>query len=241
MDATSPVCTLAEERPETGGLMPLERALAHKGYAIARGAPFPPDFADFWNDLPLDTFMADGGRYRRRRYATFALEGGEIAPRPAEPHYQSLSYNPLNGGIARHFAPFAPEATTHPCLLGLLRDAEALFARSAPGARWHVEAHQFRILAGSENAGLPTPEGLHRDGVDRVLVQLVARHNVIGGVTRITDPAGRTLDRTTLTVPGDLYLLDDRRVMHEVSPVRPEDPARPGWRDVLVVTFRRRD
>lgn len=241
MDATSPVCTLAEERPETGGLLPLENALAHQGYAIARGAPFPSDFAECWNDLPLDTFMADGGRYRRRRYTTFALEGGEIAPRPAEPHYQSLSYNPLNGGIARHFAPFAPEAAAHPCLLGLLRDADALFARSAPGAHWHVEAHQFRILAGSENAGLPTPEGLHRDGVDRVLVQLVARHNVVGGVTRITDPARRTLDRTTLTVPGDLYLLDDRRVLHEVSPVRPEDPARPGWRDVLVVTFRRRD
>lgn len=238
MDDASPVCTLAAERPETGSLVALENALARDGYAIARGAPFPPDFADFWNDLPLDTFMADGGRYRRRRYATFALEGGTITPRPAEPHYQSLSYNPLNGGIARHFAPFAPEAAAHPCLLALLREAGALFA---PGARWHVEAHQFRILAGSENAGLPTPEGLHRDGVDRVLVQLVARRNVAGGVTRITDLEGRTLDRTTLTVPGDLYLLDDRRVMHEVSPVRPEDPARPGWRDVLVVTFRRRD
>lgn len=238
MDDALPVCTLAEERPETGGVMPLARTLARDGYAITRRAPFPADFADFWNDLPLDTFMADGGRYRRRRYATFALEGGTIAPRPAEPHYQSLSYNPLNGGIARHFAPFAPEAATHPCLLALLRDAGALFA---PGARWHVEAHQFRIMAGSENAGLPTPEGLHRDGVDRVLVQLVARRNVAGGVTRITDPEGRTLDRTTLTVPGDLYLLDDRRVMHEVSPVRPEDPARPGWRDVLVITFRRRD
>lgn len=241
MDSTSPVCTLAEERRETGGLLPLENALARDGYAIARGAPFPPDFAEFWNDLPLDTFMADGGRYRRRRYATFALEAGTITPRPAEPHYQSLSYNPLNGGIARHFAPFAPDAAAHPRLLGLLRDAEALFARSAPGARWHVEAHQFRIMAGSENAGQPTPEGLHRDGVDRVLVQLVARQNVAGGVTRITDLEGGTLNRTTLTMPGDLYVLDDRRVMHEVSPVRPADPARPGWRDVLVVTFRRRD
>ncbi|KAJ8139294.1 hypothetical protein OY671_007494, partial [Metschnikowia pulcherrima] len=153
----------------------------------------------------------DGGQYRRRRYATFASESGEIAPRPAEPHYQSSSYNPLNGGIARHFAPFAPEATTHPCSSGSSRDADASFARSAPGAHWHVEAHQFRISAGSENAGSPTPEGSHRDGVDRVSVQSVARHNVIGGVTRITDPARRPSDRTTSTVPGDLYSLDDRR------------------------------
>ena len=34
-------------------------------------------------------------------------------------------------------------------------------------------------------------------------------------------------------------LLDDRRVMHGVTPIRPIDPPRPGHRDVLVVTFRR--
>jgi hypothetical protein len=28
-------------------------------------------FADSWNDLGLDRFMADGGRYRRRRFAAF--------------------------------------------------------------------------------------------------------------------------------------------------------------------------
>ena len=29
-------------------------------------------FAASWNDLELDTYMADGGRYRRRRHAVFA-------------------------------------------------------------------------------------------------------------------------------------------------------------------------
>ncbi|MEJ0044812.1 MAG: 2OG-Fe dioxygenase family protein [Rhodospirillales bacterium] len=28
-------------------------------------------FSDSWNDLGVDTYMADGGRYRRRRYAAF--------------------------------------------------------------------------------------------------------------------------------------------------------------------------
>jgi hypothetical protein len=32
---------------------------------------------------------------------------------------------------------------------------------------------------------------------------------------------------------------DDNRVYHGVTPVTPLDPARPGHRDVLVVTFRR--
>ena len=32
-------------------------------------------FAASWNDLPEDTFMADGGRYRQRRHAAFAVKG----------------------------------------------------------------------------------------------------------------------------------------------------------------------
>ena len=28
-----------------------------------------PAFAESWNDLEVDTYMADGGRYRRRRFA----------------------------------------------------------------------------------------------------------------------------------------------------------------------------
>ena len=50
--------------------------------------------------------MADGGRYRRRRHAVYAATGGGAIVRAAhQPHYQSLDYNTLNGGIARWFEP----------------------------------------------------------------------------------------------------------------------------------------
>ena len=63
------------------------------------------EFADSWNDMPLDEHMADGGRYRRRRYAVLNAQSGtsEIVLEPHQPHYQSLDYNTLNGGIARDF------------------------------------------------------------------------------------------------------------------------------------------
>ena len=32
-----------------------------------------PSFAASWEDLGVDTYMADGGRYRRRRFAAFAV------------------------------------------------------------------------------------------------------------------------------------------------------------------------
>ena len=105
--------------------------------------------------------------------------------------------------------------------------------------RWHVEVHQFRIEARSGETGQPTPEGMHRDGVDYVLVLLVNRRNIASGVTSVHDLAGADAGQFTLTEPLDAALVDDARVMHGVTPVEPLDPAQPGYRDVLVVTFRR--
>src|SRR5262245_61173659 len=62
-------------------------------------------FAKSWSDLGMDTYMADGGRYRRRRFGAFAVSDSAITRKPNQPHYQSRDYNPLNGGIARWFEP----------------------------------------------------------------------------------------------------------------------------------------
>jgi hypothetical protein len=86
--------------------------------------------------------------------------------------------------------------------------------------------------------GRPTPEGRHRDGVDHVLVLLVGRRNVPSGMTTIHDLDGRTLGSFTLTEPLDAALVEDRRLMHGVTPVEPLDPREPGFRGVLVVTFK---
>jgi hypothetical protein len=78
---------------------------------------------------------------------------------------------------------------------------------------------------------------MHRDGVDFVLVLLVGRRNVAHGVSSISDPGGTPLIRVQLAEPFDAMVLDDARVRHGVSPIRPIDPAHPALRDVLVVTL----
>ena len=62
---------------------------------------------------------------------------------------------------------------------------------------------------------------------------------VRSGETSVHDLNGLTLGSFTLTDPFDAALVDDRRVMHGVTAVEPVDPADVGYRDVLVVTFRR--
>ena len=198
-------------------------------------------FSDSWNRLATDQYMADGGRYRKRRYATYtAATGRAIIRAPHQPHYQTLDYNPLNGGVARWFEPIdaaVSDGESMAAILGFCRTLFDQLEHATPS--WHIETHQFRIEARTGEQGRPTPEGLHRDGVDYVLVLLVSRRNIASGVTTIHSLDGRSMGQFTLTHPFDAALLDDARVAHGVTPVEPIDASAPAYRDVLVVTFRK--
>jgi hypothetical protein len=212
----------------------------HQALAAAGELTDWGDFVASWDALDLDTYMADGGRYRRRRHAVFAATAdGAISRQPHQAHYQTLNYNQLNGGIARWFSPVTDAIGDGASLTTILRFCHRLFGGLAPAVRaWHIETHQFRIEARSGEAGQPTPEGMHRDGVDYVLVLLIGRRNIASGTTTIHDLQRRLLGSFTLTHPFDAALVDDARVYHGVTPVEPLDPALPAHRDVLVVTFR---
>ena len=243
----SEIALLPEERLGAriarDGFVFVEAAAIESALARAGSLADWPAFAESWERLELDTYMADGGRYRRRRHAVYgARGGGAILRRPHQPHYQSRDYNPLNGGIARWFAPIVPEIGRGPSMRAILGFCSTLFGSLAPAtSAWHIEAHQFRIEARLGEEGRPTPEGLHRDGVDYVLVLLIARRNIKRGTTTIHDLDRRLLGSFTLAHPFDAALVDDARVYHGVTPVEPLDPAAPAYRDVLVVTFRAAD
>ena len=198
-----------------------------------------PSFAESWNDLGADNYMADGGRYRKRRHAAFRVVADGIARKPHQPHYQSRDYNALNGGIARWFDPVQPEVADGKPFRAFVQLCAGLFDGLTPAPAWHVEAHQFRIEAMPGQAGQPTPEGMHQDGVDWVLVLMVGRRNIASGTTTIYGLDRSLLSSFTLEQPMDAALLDDHRVFHGVTPVEPLDPALPAFRDVLVLTFRR--
>lgn len=223
-----------------------------KGYAFVAGARMRPlvtdtaaladweRFAASWNDLELDTHLPDGHRYRRRRHATLSARPGETRAQVEkhQPHYQGLEHNRLVGGIERWFEPIRPGILAGETFSRILAFCLRLYAPLRPAAAWHIECHQFRIEARRDAVGLPTPEGVHRDGVDYVLVLLVNRTNIESGTTTIHDLAGTLLGSFTLTAPLDSALVDDSRVKHGVTAVRPVDASRPAYRDVLVVTFK---
>lgn len=206
-----------------------------------RELPDWPAFVASWNDLAPDNYLAASGRHRRRRHATFSADVTTgIRVEPHQAHYQSLAYNPLQGDILRWFEPVAPELAQGASLRRILDFCHGCFGALAPEvARWHVEVHQFRIEASAAESGEPTPEGVHRDGVDYVLVLLIDRRNIERGTTTIHAADHSELGSFTLAHQLDAALVDDHRVYHGVTAVIPADPTQPAHRDVLVVTFRR--
>jgi hypothetical protein len=232
----------------------LTASIAQEGYAFMHAGAMRellvqigpladwPTFAGSWNDLGLDRYMADGGRYRRRRHAVYeAAVGAAIVRAPHQPHYQSRVYNSLNGGVARWFDPIDATIGNAPTMSAILACSRSLFEAVGGAHDWHIEVHQFRIAARAGEQGRPTPEGVHRDGVDYVLVLLVDRQNIASGVTTVHRLDSLQLGSFTLTTPLDAAWLDDAKVAHGVTAIEPLDPARPAYRDVLVVTWRHAD
>ncbi len=123
----------------------IRHAIARAGYAFVEASDMRtalgrfgtladwPAFADSWNDLHTDTYMADGGRYRRRRFGVYgAGRQGAIERGAHQPHYQTLDYNHLNGGVERWFEPIRPEIGDGASLATILEYCRSLFGRLAP-------------------------------------------------------------------------------------------------------------
>jgi hypothetical protein len=223
-------------------------ALVRQGHAVLDAAGFAAltgarlaeldALRPSWDDLPPDTYLRDGGRYRRRRHACFVVRGEAIEPVPHRAHWQPIEYNALHGGFERWFEPIEPAVVGSAAWRQVLRAMGGLATsmRRSGDAPWYVEAHQFRIDT-TDGIGRPTPEGAHRDGVDLVAVAMVGREGIKGGETRVFDADGPTGLRFTLQEPWSCLFLDDARVIHESTPIQPLGPAG-GHRDTLVLTLR---
>ena len=200
-------------------------------------------FLDSWNRLEEDRYMADGGKYRKRRHAVYAIQNPGEAARlmPYQPHYQTVDYNPLNGGVARYFAPILDDLHHSLTLAALLEFGNRVFTQISGNHQWHIELHQFRIEARDGRDGKPTPEGVHRDGVDFVIVVMIKRVNIDSGATTIFDLDNHLVGEFMLLDAFDTVLVNDRRVYHGVTPITQLDSAQEAFRDVLVITFRKPD
>src|SRR5438270_11026474 len=128
----------SRDAPMTDSLATIAETIARDGFAFVRAPEMQAlmetaglrdwgSFAASWDDLGVDAYMADGGRYRRRRFAAFRASSAGIVRKPHQPHYQSRDYNPLHGGIERWFEPVTQAIGEHPAMRAILATCHSLF------------------------------------------------------------------------------------------------------------------
>ncbi|MFC3450495.1 2OG-Fe dioxygenase family protein [Amycolatopsis speibonae] len=195
-----------------------------------------------WDDLVMDVYLPQQATYRTRRYGRLLAryKADRTYSFEALPHnefQQSAEVVPLYGGRTRTFAPIAASILLSEPLLALVRADLGVIAAVESGTRtFYVGLHMVRIAAPRGEARPPVPEGRHCDGHHYVAMHLVARRQCSGGESLIYLPgADSPFLREKLMAELDTLIVDDRRVEHEVTPIRAIGSG--GLRDMLLVDF----
>ena len=200
-------------------------------------------FGRDWKHLELDPYMADGGRYRSRRYGVYQLSAtiGQLTHIPGASFYQSIEINPLNGGEHRQFAPLDTDTVKNRFLRELiLFDFAQLTSKKHIEGDWLIGVHQIRIHATTGARGNPTPEGTHRDDENYTAQHLISRHNIDGGINYFYGSGPEPMTRPQAVWKQQSYFDSyyfDRSLWHSVSPIVSGNRGGDGHRDVILIDF----
>jgi hypothetical protein len=209
--------------------------LTAERFVIIDLPPVPDDVLASYDNCPLDEYMGHGTRYKR--FAQYRLSWDETAgwqfERLKHRDYTTFTkFNPVAGGLRRAYEPIEVDFTP------LIKAAADGFPLD-PSDDWQINVHQNRTRATGGKPGPLTPEGVHHDGHEYVMIAILRRNNVAGGQTRLwsSKDAGEPFWSGTLE-PGQAVLIDDRALAHDVTDVESADGG-PGHRDIVIVAFSR--
>jgi hypothetical protein len=211
-------------------------ALNSEGFALIELPEISQELLESYDNLPVDEYMGHGTRYKR--FAQYRLspiegdQGGWKFERLAHRDYTTYKkFNPVAGGIKRVYEPIEVDFTP------LIAQGVAEFGLDR-AEDWQINVHQNRSKAQIHDPAPLTPEGVHRDGHEFVLIAVLHRENVAGAVTRLWRDGESEPFWTGTLDDGQAVLLDDRAIAHDVTDVESADGG-PAHRDIVIVAFSR--
>jgi hypothetical protein len=203
-------------------------------FSIIKLPPVSAELLDSYDRCPVDAYMGNGTRYKR--FSQYRLSyrdetGWDMELLSHRAYTAYTKFNPVGGGMRRDYLPLEAD----------FGELVRLAAEEFPLDRaedWQINVHQNRTKATEDKPGPLTPEGIHHDGHEYVMIAVLRRNNVGGAVTRLwTDGAEQPFWTGTLEA-GEAVLLDDRAIAHDVTDVVSADGS-PGHRDIVIVAFSR--
>lgn len=196
--------------------------------------PVPDEILASYDDCPVDDYMGNGTRFKRfsQYRMSWTPDGWQFTLLEHRDYTTFKKFNNVGGGIRRTYLPVQVDFTP------LIKyGAEQIPLDTTED--WQINVHQNRTRANGGRPGPLTPEGVHHDGHEFVMIAVLRRNNVGGGETRLWESkkAEEPFWNGTLS-PGQAVLLDDRAIAHDVTDVTSAD-GRPGHRDIVIVAFSR--
>jgi hypothetical protein len=228
-----------------GGLAAVPRIVAEQGVLFVPGAelrsvpglgPEFDDFAAIWNDLPPDRYHhgTEPHRFRRHAQVVFDVDRDVVEVQSNRGYYQPVEFNPVFGGITRMFESIEWNGATAVVLERLIRlNAGTIFRL---GGSVFINIHLVRIVNPANDVGVAVPEGVHRDGYDFISLHMVDRDIDGGGETMIFDVDGRQQGTLMMESRLDTLYMDDRRFLHDVSPILAREGRR-CHRDMILMSY----
>jgi hypothetical protein len=175
--------------------------------------------------LETDKYLKHGACFRFRANCDYLYwdRCKEVMFRdlPNVPFCQSAEINPYLGGVARLYPKYPDYIVANKIIKICVREVFGMLQLEAIDRfrPWHVGTEIVRIDATSSVHGLPTPEGIHRDGDRFLAIMLLSRENVSGGESIIYDNSKIEMSRFTLRHPLDGVVFDDANTFHSVTPI----------------------
>jgi hypothetical protein len=229
----------------------ITETLDSKGYVFleSKNLPIPKELLDHqdqfissWDNLQIDKFMADSGKYRMRRYGRFTYDQAKnfLINQKEVNYFQARGYNNLNGDKIRSFASLSSGMVNNKLLHYLIRfhfEKLPLTMEQSKINLWQVGIHQIRIIATPGAVGKPTPEGIHKDGELYTVQHIIKRKNVTGGAMRVFDNDKELVDSWEQENLFDTVYIKDEAGYHDVTPIISADGKTEGIRDILLIDF----
>ena len=148
--------------------------------------------------------------------------------------YQSSDLNNHNGGILRNYKNVHDDVLSNKYFkyyIQLFIDKIHYEYKYTPK---YLNVHQIRVII-DDNNNTVVPEGIHRDGFNMIMIVCISRENIKGGINEVYKDSNNILNSTQLN-PSDAIIINDNKVLHNVTEINKLDINKKSWRDVFVFT-----
>lgn len=193
-------------------------------------------FKQFWSRLERDIFFDPLG-HRDRAIARFSVaENNEITMIMDSSVTTHNSYNTISNEINRLYQYAEQDFISHSLTKKIVLFNAQLAREILNIEKVEMVCSLFRVWAEDEDGLSKLIIQPHRDGVSLISMHFIASVNIEGAVSSLYDKEQNLITNSIIKLSEftETMLVDDRELLHDVTPIKKIDPQQLSYRDMLI-------